>query len=72
MSLSEKYRAKRYSEILHQDGAIAEITKFLKEFPRKKKALILYGPAGTGKTSLALAAARENDLEVLELNCALN
>jgi len=30
--------------------------------------LILHGPAGTGKTSLVLAAAKENDLEVLELN----
>lgn len=67
MSLSEKYRAKRYADILHQDQAVQEIQRFLKEFP-KKKALILHGPAGTGKTSLALAAARENDLEVLELN----
>jgi len=68
MSLSEKYRAKRYSEIVHQDQAVSEVTKFLMEFPKKKKALILHGPAGTGKTSLALAAAKENDLEVLELN----
>ena len=67
MSLSEKYRAKRYADILHQEQAVSDIQKFLEEFP-KKKALILYGPAGTGKTSLAYAAARENDLEVLELN----
>jgi replication factor C large subunit len=67
MSLSEKYRAKRYVDILHQEQAVKEIQKFLKEFP-KRKALILHGPAGTGKTSLAHAAARENDLEVLELN----
>jgi replication factor C large subunit len=68
MSLSEKYRAKRYVDILHQEQAVEEIKKFLKEFPKKKKALILYGPAGTGKTSLAIAAAKENDLEILELN----
>jgi len=67
MTLSEKYRAKYYTQILGQDKAIQDIKVFLKLFP-KKKALILHGPAGTGKTSLALAAAKENDLEVLELN----
>jgi replication factor C large subunit len=67
MSLTEKYRAKRYADIIHQEQAVKEVQKFLKEFP-KKKALILHGPAGTGKTSLAHAAAKENDLEVLELN----
>jgi len=67
MNLSEKYRAKKYSDILGQDNAIEEVKIFLKQFP-KKKALVLYGPAGTGKTSLVLAAVKENNLEVLELN----
>ncbi|MBI3334780.1 replication factor C large subunit [Candidatus Pacearchaeota archaeon] len=63
----EKYRALAYQDILGQDKAIEEVRQFLREFP-KKKALILYGPAGTGKTSLALAAAHENNLEIMELN----
>lgn len=67
MTLAEKYRAKRYEDIVGQEAAIAEVKKFLKEFP-KKKALVLHGPAGTGKTSLALAAAAETNSEVLELN----
>ena len=67
MNLVEKYRAKKYADILGQHEAVEEIKNFLKQFP-KKKALLLYGPAGTGKTSLALAAVTENNLEVLELN----
>lgn len=69
MSLSEKYRAKKYSDIFGQNKAVEEIKEFLKNFP-KRKALVLYGPAGTGKTSLALAAAHENNLEILELNAS--
>ncbi len=66
-ALSEKYRAKKYFELIGQEAAIIEVKKFISEFP-KKKALVLHGSAGTGKTSLALAAAKENNLEVLELN----
>jgi len=67
MNLVEKYRPKKFDEIIGQEKAVEEIKTFLKNFP-KKKALILYGPAGTGKTSLVLAAAKENNLEILELN----
>lgn len=67
MNLSEKYRAKNYHDFAGQDDAIREIKEFLRNFP-KKKALVLYGPAGTGKTSLALAAAHESNFEILELN----
>ena len=55
-NLAEKYRALRYKDVIGQDKAIEEIKLFLKEFP-KKKAMLLHGPAGTGNTSLPLAAA---------------
>ena len=66
-TLAEKYRPKKYSEIIGQEKAILEIKNFLAEFP-KKKALLLYGPAGTGKTTLATVSALENHHEIFELN----
>ncbi|MBS3071509.1 replication factor C large subunit [Candidatus Pacearchaeota archaeon] len=66
-SLVEKYRPKRFSEIFGQDLAISQLKTFIEEFP-KRKALVLHGPAGTGKTSIVLAAAKEYNLEILELN----
>lgn len=68
-TLAEKYRAKTYTDIMGQDKAVEGIKRFLTDFP-KKKALILHGPAGTGKTSLVQAAAKENNLEILELNAS--
>ncbi len=69
ISLVEKYRARVYRDIHFQTQAIEDIKKFLHEFPKRRGA-ILHGPAGTGKTSLALAAAHENNIEVLELNAS--
>jgi len=66
-SYAEKFRVKIYKDLVGQEKAVEEIKKFLLEFP-KKKGLILYGSAGTGKTSLAWIAAKENNLDVLELN----
>jgi replication factor C large subunit len=68
-SLAEKYRAKVYKDIIGQPQAVQSIKTFLQEFPLKK-ALLLHGPAGTGKTSLVLAAAKENNLEIYELNAS--
>jgi len=49
------------------EQVILAVRTFLSEFP-KKKAILLYGSPGTGKTSLAHVAARENNAEIFELN----
>lgn len=69
MTLAEKYRAKRYIDFVGQEIALKEVKEFVRNFP-KKKSLILFGPAGTGKTSLAIASAKESDFEILELNAS--
>ena len=69
INFAEKYRISKFSELKFQETAISDLRKFLQDFPKKKGA-ILHGPAGTGKTSLALAAVRENDFDVLELNAS--
>lgn len=65
----EKYRVKSFDDIKGQGLAIDKVRIFLKSFP-KKKALVLHGSAGIGKTSLAYAIAVESDAEVLELNAS--
>jgi replication factor C large subunit len=65
----EKYRIKCFDDVKGQDLTIDKIKLFLKNFP-KKKSLILHGPPGVGKTSLAYAVAFESDAEILELNAS--
>ncbi|MDD5192130.1 MAG: replication factor C large subunit [Candidatus Nanoarchaeia archaeon] len=69
LPLIEKYRVKKFSDIRGQDIAIQEVINFYKRFPMKK-ALILNGPVGTGKTSLVIALANEFNLELFELNAS--
>jgi replication factor C large subunit len=70
MPWTEKYRPKNLGEIKGQDEAVFKIRDFIKNFGKKKKALILHGPPGTGKTSLAHAAAGEINYEIFELNAS--
>jgi replication factor C large subunit len=70
MTWTEKYRPKNFDEIKGQDEAIAVIKIFLKNFGKKKNALILHGPPGTGKTTIAHAAAKEINFEIFELNAS--
>jgi len=69
LPLIEKYRAKSFEEIKGQEQAIQEVQIFYKQFPLKR-ALILNGPVGTGKTSIAIALANEFNLELFELNAS--
>ncbi|MCH7850191.1 MAG: replication factor C large subunit [Nanoarchaeota archaeon] len=65
----EKYRTKSFEDIQGQELAVDKVRFFLRSFP-KKKAVILHGAPGTGKTSLAYAIAYETDSEILELNAS--
>ncbi|MBI2003875.1 replication factor C large subunit [Candidatus Pacearchaeota archaeon] len=75
---AEKYRPIYFEDIRGQEEAVAKVIDFIKNFPSpretpsglKKRAIILYGSAGTGKTSLANAAAKETNSEIFELNAS--
>jgi replication factor C large subunit len=69
--LFEKYRPKTFQEIIGQEVAIDKLKAFVSAFNKgisKKKAMLLYGPAGTGKTTLAHVLANELNYEIFELN----
>jgi len=69
---TEKYRPKNLRAIVGNETAVKELTVWAKEIskPGSKKAAVLHGPAGCGKTSAAYAVAAENGWEVIELNAS--
>ena len=69
MSWTEKYRPQKFSQIKGQEDAIIKVKMFLEKFPNKK-AMIFHGPPGTGKTTLAVVAAKELNSEIFELNAS--
>lgn len=72
MEWTEKYRPKRLREVVGNEKAIEELTEWAEDVfkAKSKKAVILHGPAGCGKTSAAYALAAEKGWEVIELNAS--
>jgi replication factor C large subunit len=73
----EKYRPSSFQEIRGQPIAVQKIKEFVENFllPKRiakvfKRAVILHGPPGTGKTTLAHVAAKETNSEIFELNAS--
>jgi replication factor C large subunit len=68
-----KYRPRRIADVVNQDSAKKQFIQWLESWLKgkpSKKAALLYGPAGCGKTSLVEAAANEYRLEVVEMNAS--
>ena len=68
---TKKYAASSFKDIRGQDAAIAQLKDFVLNFKKqKKKALLLYGPSGTGKTTSVHALAHDVGLEIVEVNAS--
>ncbi|MCK4589770.1 MAG: replication factor C large subunit [Nanoarchaeota archaeon] len=66
-----KYQPQNLSEIQGQNKSVLQLKSFVENFKKqRKKALIVYGNVGNGKTSAIYALARELDLELLEINAS--
>jgi replication factor C large subunit len=78
MPWTEKHRPKNFEEVRGQGEAVEKIRNFYENFNSSgksgrgvgRKAMILHGPPGTGKTTLAYVLANETDLEIFELNAS--
>lgn len=76
MNWIEKYRPRSFEEIKGQEEAIIKIKEFIENFhlgkltKTSKKAMILHGPPGTGKTTLAHVISKETNSEIFELNAS--
>jgi len=73
---TEKHRPKKFEEIKGQDIAVRQIKEFVERFNlgkltrTSKKALVLHGAPGTGKTTIAHVIAKETNSEIFELNAS--
>ena len=66
----EKYRPKKIEDIVGNEEAKATFVEWLKSKRRNKKAVLLYGPPGVGKTALVNAAAKEFGFSIIEMNAS--
>jgi replication factor C large subunit len=69
----EKYRPRKLSEIVGQSKAVQDVTTWAEKWKKgrpAKPAVLLYGPAGTGKSVTAAALAREFGWDLIEMNAS--
>lgn len=68
---TKKYSPKSSKDVSGQQEGLQQIRDFIVNFKKqKKKAMLIYGPSGTGKTTAVHAIAKENNLEIVEVNAS--
>ena len=67
----ELYRPTRVEDIVGNRTPAKKLATWLEQWPEgKRKAALLVGPPGVGKTTTVYAIAQERDLEVIEMNAS--
>jgi replication factor C large subunit len=66
----EKYRPKKIEDIVGNEEAKAAFLDWLNNKRHTKKAVLLFGPPGVGKTALVNAASKEFGFIVIEMNAS--
>lgn len=68
--LVEKYFPKNFSEIKGQQALVKEILAWANTWGSEKKVLLIYGPPGSGKTTMVKVLAKELGYDLIELNAS--
>lgn len=67
---AEKYRPVSLNDIIGNEAAVKALKKWAENFDSGKRAVILYGGPGVGKTSAALALAHDMGWDYIEMNAS--
>jgi replication factor C large subunit len=72
MLFADKYAPKKLSDVIGNSDRVEHIKQWMLQWMNadKGKPILLWGPPGIGKTSIAYAMKREFDLELLEMNAS--
>ncbi len=69
---TEKYRPKHWNEFIGNADTVAKVKAWAEKWAKGivQKPILLYGPVGNGKTSLAYVCANEMNWELFEMNAS--
>lgn len=71
MIWTEKYKPVKISELESDTENISLLKNYIKNYSKqKKKAALLYGPTGSGKTATIYALANDLNCDIIELNAS--